>query len=265
MTRPLYNAACQKPKGRAANGHAGLWFDKFCDQWHVSDNEWTMSSNAKGDNPKLQWIRDLTRYPVGEKSLITEHVVRQMKLAKARGGRSFVFKTESRFVTGIGHSHPVENGFAWHPVLGTPFLPGSSIKGVVRAWAQADPQSKTRCQYLLGHKENTGYVCFLDAIPFKAVRLEADIITPHYAGWSEEDPPGDWHSPTPIPFLVTPAQTSFLFSVIPCHVTVTADDLTLIWNWLSEALAWTGGGAKTAIGYGRFKRVAAPSIDRFFW
>lgn len=256
-TRPLYESAVQQPAGYDASkeGHAGLWFDKFCDQWRVSGTQWKMSNSEGGNRPKLKWINGLTQRPVGKRSLIEEYVLRQMQLAKKRGGRSAAFITESRFVTGMGRSHPVENGFAWHSALGTPFLPGSSIKGMTRAWVNMeDSASKSHCQSLLGNRENAGRVCFLDAIPLESVSLEADIMTPHYAGWSAKEPPGDWRSPTPIPFLVTSAKTPFLFSVIPCGSDVTPDDLETTWRWLIEALMWEGGGAKTAVGYGRFKQ-----------
>ena len=81
-------------------------------------------------------------------------------------------------------------------------------------------------------------------------------MTPHYAGWTETEPPGDWRSPTPIPFLVTAAETPFLFGIIPCG-DVSDDDLNEVESWMCLALAWSGGGAKTAVGYGRFRRDAA--------
>ena len=91
----------------------------------------------------------------------------------------------------------------------------------------------------------------MDAIPVAPVRLDADIMTPHYAGWSASEPPGDWMLPTPIPFLTVAAGTSFLFVFVPGRV-VSNEDLKTIEDWLRAALVWAGGGAKTAIGYGRF-------------
>ena len=139
--------------------------------------------------------------------------------------------------------------------MGTPFLPGSSIKGLVRAWAELEagpsPDPGTR-KCLLGDAGHAGRVAFLDAVPIRPVWLEADVMTPHYAGWSLDEPPGDWRSPTPIPFLVTAAGAPFLFGIIPCHRSVSDGDLIAVWDWLSSALEWTGSGAKTAIGYGRF-------------
>jgi len=59
------------------------------------------------------------------------------QLTEARGGRFRVFVTHSRFVTGLGRSHPVENGFAGTDARRA-VSAGSSIKGMVRAWASRD-------------------------------------------------------------------------------------------------------------------------------
>ena len=260
MTRPLPRFAAPPPstRPRDGHGHAGLWFDKFCDRWHVQDRTWSMKS-GKGDDgrgPKLDWIDSLTTGRVGTAHQIDECASRLVRLIDRRGGRFAVFATESRFVTGLGRSHPVENGFAWHPTLGTPYLPGSSVKGLVRAWARLDADPSPPCETvtrLLGDIETAGGISFLDAVPIAPVQLEADVMTPHYAGWTRDEPPGDWCSPVPIPFLVAAANTPFLFGVVPCGDG--ADDLCAVMSWLCSALAWNGAGAKTAVGYGRFGRM----------
>ena len=181
--------------------------------------------------------------------------MRLMRLIEKRSGHAAVFVTESRFVTGLGRSHPVENGFAWHPTLGTPYLPGSSIKGLVRAWATLDCDALSddeTVMRLLGNRRMVGNLCFLDAVPFEPVQLQADVMTPHFAGWGEQEPPGDWLAPTPIPFLTAVADTSFLFGIVPCPG-VGAEDLKTASTWLRATLSWAGAGAKTAVGYGRFR------------
>ncbi len=214
--------------------------------------------SEKGDDgtgPKFAWIETLTKGKVGTSRQIDECASRLMRLIDRRGGRSAVFTSESRFVTGLGRSHPVENGFAWHPTLGTPYLPGSSVKGLVRAWARldADPlPSRETVERLLGDRGAAGGVSFLDAVPIAPVQLEADVMTPHYAGWTSTEPPGDWRSPGPIPFLIAAAKTPFLFGIVPCLAGT--DDLRTVMSWLCSALAWNGAGAKTAVGYGRFGR-----------
>lgn len=266
MTRPLYNAAVHDPSRRPPGGHAGLWFDKFCDRWRVEGAAWTMKSRPgdDGSSPKLDWIDTLTSGTVGAPQQIRETGLRLARLVERRGGRWEVFTTESRFVTGLGNSHPVENGFAWHPTLGTPYLPGSSLKGLVRAWAELDavPQPAGRdVERRLGDAGRAGGLCFMDAVPIAPVRLEADVMTPHYAGWSPDEPPGDWRSPTPIPFLVTAAGTAFLFGVVPRCRTFVDDDLNAVMDWLRSALSWAGGGAKTAVGYGRFGKDAGKTDE----
>jgi len=265
MTLPLYNSAAKNPPRFEANGHAGLWFDKFCNQWFVEGATWSMSSRSSDTGgPKLKWINTLVGKSVGVHGQIEECAFRIVRLIKSRDGICAVLTTESRFVTGLGRSHPVENGFAWHPTLGTPYLPGSSVKGMVRAWAEqeTDPQpGSEELDRLLGKPDGVGSVCFLDALPIKPVKLEADVMTPHYAGWSEkDDPPGDWRSPTPIPFLATAAGTSFLFGIIPLRH-ASAQDLILVESWIQDALEWAGAGAKTAIGYGRLARDEARTHD----
>ena len=212
---PLYKTDRQHQPRLARAGHAGLWFDKFCNRWTIQGSVWGMSSVDKdAENPKLGWIKKIADHPVGAQDVLAESTARLVQLVRRRGGRCGVFTTQSRFVTGLGRSHPVENGFAWHPTLGTPYLPGSSIKGLVHAWAQTETDRKI-IPHLFGKQEQVGHVCFLDAVPVKPVTLETDIMTPHYGGWSPDDPPGDWRSPTPIPFLVTAAHTPFLFGIVP--------------------------------------------------
>ena len=255
MTLPLYGG--REPLSCPdAKGHTGLWFDKFCDRWMVDGAGWRMTSDNQNHQPKQKWIKTVTSREVGDRDQIKEYAIRLYRLILARRGRSEVFTTdkESRFVTGLGRSHPVENGFAWHASLGVPFLPGSSVKGMIRSWAIANASlqiDEARINRVLGEAGKRGEVCFLDAVPLGSVKLEMDIMTPHYGGWNKSEPPGDWLSPKPIPFLTTCGNTKFLFSFIPSEAVVEAD-LNNVSVWLKDALAWAGAGAKTAVGYGRF-------------
>ena len=259
--RPLYEAAVRSPH-RRHDGHAGLWFDKFCNQWLQKNGKWTMKNDHDStDSPKLRWIQEFTGVPIGARDQIDEYALRMARLVEKRNGRWFAFTTSSRFVTGLGRSHPVENGFAWHSTLGTPYLPGSSIKGLVHAWATLDEHrhgSADNLAGLIGSPKSVGRITFMDAVPVKPVVLEADVMTPHYAGWTTDKYgwPGDWRSPTPIPFLVTADNTPFLFAIVPTRIDPERNpeaDVEIVSGWLRRALALAGAGAKTAIGYGRFE------------
>jgi CRISPR-associated protein Cmr6 len=105
---------------------------------------------------------------------------------------------------------------------------------------------------IFGSAGASGQVVFLDAVPIAPVQLEADVMTPHYAGWSPDAPPGDWCGPVPVPFLVTAPQSAFAFSLLPVRARSTST-LAEVFAWLRAALGDAGGGAKTSVGYGRFR------------
>lgn len=256
--RPLYrearNAEYQK-------GNAGLWYDKFCDLWPDD------GAKGLGEN-KLAWIGKITGKNVGDRELMDDYRVRHTRLVNAAGGIAREGVTISRFVTGLGRAHPVENGFAWHATLGAPYLPGSSIKGLIRAWAltwryagdDARPEEQVRAEAnevnaRLGTPGGVGDILVLDALPLAPVRLEADVMTPHYGAYyrDSQQPPGDWMSPNPVPFLVVAPGNKFHFALLPRTRTPAARaHLDQVEGWLTEALSWLGAGAKTAVGYGRF-------------
>ncbi len=253
MPRPLYAPyAHSSPAFDPRTLHAGLWYDKFCDQWQ---DDWTLPADKK-----VQWMRKLANgTPVGDATLLGQFAARQKKIVEGLGGKCLAFRAESRFVTGLGREHPVENGFAWHPTLGTPYLPGSSIKGVVRAWAVMDGK-KDVADKILGCQESpagadaqAGAVILFDAVPLGPVKLEVDVMTPHYGEYyGSGETPGDWLNPVPIPFLVVAAGTSFQFAVAP-RILDGKEHLESVAEWLKNALQWLGAGAKTAVGYGRFE------------
>lgn len=283
MITPLPESLRIQQRPDPAN--TGLWYDKFCNQWCRGPNRWSLKSfiektgNDRDEiNPKLEWIKTVTEKTCGDKELLEEYTGRILTLAKQRNGSTCIFSTSYRFVSGMGRNHPVENGFAWHHTLGVPYLAGSSVKGMLRSyldvWTDTD---KTEIKCIFGPRgwkneqgqwQDTdlavGMVIFLDVIPIAPIRLKADVMTPHFMPYYQEGKtPGDWHSPVPIPFLTVDRDTEFLFTVLPR--TGSEQDLracSKVLDWLVDALQFTGAGAKTAVGYGRFKQVVQQVPDQ---
>lgn len=250
--RPLYSEAAKAELNN--NGNTGLWYDKFFDNFQ---NDGSIKDGGKQD-----WIKTVTNGKCGNDDLLEQTQDRTIRLLQNAGGQPLFYELESDFVTGLGLQHPVENGFAWHHILGTPYLPGSSVKGLVRAWAEQWEQAdKPTLKRIFGSESkkdknfHVGSVIFLDALPTEPVSLKADIMTPHYSPYYQDEtgetPPADWHSPNPIPFLVVEAGASFVFGILPRGEEDEAD-CKVARGWLKVALEWTGAGAKTAVGYGRF-------------
>ncbi len=249
--RPLYQEAdiAKLPDG----GNVGLWYDKFCNQWSGTILD-PASQDRTPQFDKQKWIATVTKQPCGDREELQQFVQRQLKLVKGLDGQWLLMRTTSSFVTGLGREHPVENGFLWHPTLGVPYLPGSSVKGMVGAWIKYWRGEKERRQSILGSQQQVGQVAFLDALPLKPVGLKADVMTPHYTDYYQKGkPPGDWISPVPIPFLVVEENTTFHFAIVPRRQSDEArEHCETVLGWLEKALEWIGIGAKTSVGYGRF-------------
>ena len=251
-------AAGLKMPGTAAN--LGLWSEKFFHTWQPKAGKW--------EAEKGLWIKDMASRTAGDKALLAEAQGRREKLAQARGGQIATFTTEGVFFTGSGLEHPTEVGFLWHPTLGVPYLPGSSVKGLVRSYATewlgieaqelqrifGGAEKKGTQELPLELPGTVGSVAFLDVLPEGPVKLQAEIMTPHYSPYYQgqgQVVPGDWTSPTPIPFLAVASGQAFSFAVLPLAST-DAEDAEKAMQWLEKALAYLGAGAKTAAGYGRF-------------
>lgn len=270
--RPLYAAAASATLVSTTTGNAGLWYDKFCDRWK---SDWT---GFAGDSGKRDWIGQIanigagkSQKKVGDSALMTEAVKRLEDLVNAQAGYSFRRTTAWRFVTGLGRNHPVENGFGWRHDLGTPYIAGSSLKGLARAyardWVGLDGETLER---IFGPKPEAslaaGSVVFLDALPTEPVALDADVMAPHYGPWHQGEKnavPADWHSPTPIPFLTVAPDQTFVFAVLPRNRSNQKDqeDCKKASDLLKEALETLGAGAKTAVGYGQFVDAQSGEIE----
>jgi CRISPR-associated protein Cmr6 len=158
------------------------------------------------------------------------------------------------FTTGLGNEHPLENGFAFLNPYGLPYLPGSGVKGVLRAtakelacgqwdtkdWNHAeakrhevnDKQGKrmfdaSDLDVLFGsealNSENhlRGVLSFWDVIPqIEGNSLMIEIMTPHQSHYYQQreaagsTSPHDSGSPNPISFLTVPPKSSFAFHVV---------------------------------------------------
>lgn len=280
---PLYQEANEDKtllKSLPQNGNTGLWYDKFCNSWE----------NAKFQKEK--WIKTVTNRHCGDSDELDRQRNRRWEMVVKLKGQNLCLKTDSPFVTGLGREHPVENGFLWHHTLGVPYLPGSSVKGMVRAWIEQWAEEKEEIDHIFGLKRPTeqpqvGEVVFLDAIPLSSVPLKAEIMTPHYGNYYQKkgklEAPGDWMSPTPIPFLAVKEGATFHFAIVPrrqscletpgesdqsCNILVSESregdrrsDCGTVIGWLKDALEWIGAGAKTTVGYGRMS-VDDPNKER---
>lgn len=270
----MFGCGQAKPPPLAAL-NAGLWHEKFGTVWATNDvrppkpPRWSLRARS------VDWVTKLDGNVVGDAGQISAYTARVLDLARARRGLVFDAGIAglSKFVTGTGIAHPIENGFAWHRTLGTPYLPGSGVKGLTlalaRDWKSLGEADRLSLRRIFGtapgdtHKGQAkdteadafaGTVIFLDAIPVDRPTLTAQILTPHGKG---SGAPEDAGQVIPNGFLAVKSGT-FRFALLPNPrgERVSAEraiaDCRLARKWLQEALTLIGAGAKTKSNYGRF-------------
>ncbi|MDM8561246.1 type III-B CRISPR module RAMP protein Cmr6 [Candidatus Parabeggiatoa sp. HSG14] len=282
MAIPLYQDT-EIPNAFPQNGHLGLWFTRFFNQY---DEEWQVKKEKpKQEDGKRKWIKLTADKVCGHQKALDHYRNRVLNLIKALKRKDkldtndyAICETNWHFVTGMGLPHPVENGMAWHHTLGVPFLAGSTIKGLLRAWVEGGWNEELNPEKTVERRQNwfgmvkgedgdtedkAGQLIFFDAVPIEQVQLTPDIMTPHYGDWYAEGDkitgvaeheriPADWHDPIPIPFLAV-KKAKFLVTVVARDKS-NDKEARLALKELVQALQWLGAGAKTAAGYGHLVR-----------
>lgn len=186
---------------------------------------------------------------------------------------TITLKTQSRMVIGLGSGSVLENSLRLHHIYGFPYIPSTTIKGVLRAYNVLKIINFDLSKYeqkeweienikelkgnspeemivrIFGNQQLKGQVIFFDALPKKLPEFEEDITNVHYPEYYRNGkPPADNQSPNPIKFLTLKAGTEFNFYYI---------DESKIYSTIKEdiikASKIIGFGAKTSIGYGIFE------------
>ena len=177
------------------------------------------------------------------------------------------YEVDWRMVIGLGGEHVQETSMTLDHVYGIPYIPGSAFKGVVRSWViqenfnNDEELAMKDADFLkvFGSPKSAGKVQFLPAYPIDNVLLSLDIMNPHFPEYyTGSKLPTDTQDPKPINFL-TVVETLFRFIFLSKDQSLKI----LVEGWVDSALRGKGLGAKTAVGYGYFRRAPAGIPNRF--
>ena len=242
----LVREALRSVLAGTTDAHAGLLLQRG---W--TDYVQTTSQND-GAGGKSNHLKRICKIPAND--LYKRAYLRWLTLTgdDKRFSRSFM-RVKGRLLVGLGGGGALETGCAVSHTHGVPYLPGSSIKGVARAWAEEImPEWQIQFNDLFGCEDHSGMITFHDAwwVPDSGSAgrtnhpFVMDIVTTHhpeyYAGKS---PATDLDSPVPNGMLGV--RGSFLF--------VLEGDSAwrdLAAKILKNAVEQRGVGAKTNSGFG---------------
>lgn len=274
------------PSLNRCSAHPGLVYDKFVDGWEI-DAEGRCSMPKPGRDRRQRDERvgkqgfferflafwggppsgrrqgerqegaapDGWRWQPAAQRVLKAYLKRQEALIGALGGEVRCAATDWRFVSGLGNAHPFEAGLVWHPILGVPYLPGSSVKGLIRAWAyywkDGGEHQRKQVERLFGDAKElgAGRLIVFDALPLEPPELELDVVNPHYAEYYRDrsQHPADYLSPVPSFFLAVAPGQEFRFALAPRprpmaeeraerDASMASSDLQEGWNLLEEAV-----------------------------
>lgn len=135
------------------------------------------------------------------------------------------------------------------------YIPGASIRGLVRAWAKQRPEILPRMYELLGYQENdkisAGKIEFLDAWPETATKLSLDIVNPQQEFQVYHQ---NQSKPLSLYTLGNGKDTiPVIVAIRGIPEKATDEEVTEVWNWVQQALGLYGIGGRTASGYGSLK------------
>jgi len=224
--------------------HAGLWLDKYL----TDDN----------DGSKQKLVEQVTS--VGTSDAYGRFFNRWKNTLIELDAKFHEAEVLGRMVVNLGSEAVLETSIALHHTYGVPYIPGSALKGLATHYvlkyqdkAQWGRDANTEAFVtLFGNTTRSGYVAFYDAlyIPNTGRERKAlwkDVITVHHPNYYQGDePPADWDSPVPIPFISTTGKFLIALSGPMEWVKVAFEILEL-------ALEREGIGAKTSSGYGRMR------------
>jgi CRISPR-associated protein Cmr6 len=248
-------------------------FNEVVERGRPEDIEVFVSHFNRVASERLRWAYKCDRV----KSLLEEskrHVVEVYERARSIFGSSYLIvgRLESRLLIHTrSPTLPLDISLAWDPVLNLPYIPASTVKGVVRAYLTmgnitVEGLSVDDLLGEAGKLAHVGYTVFFDAYPVGCEKtlVEPDVITPHYSEveWRVDETSA---KPRPIVFpTIAPGTTIYFPIAINVNLAkrlkgrsevaklVEGDAVSKILEHVQRALQ-IGIGAKASLGYGRVR------------
>ncbi len=227
----------------------GLILDKYAPQEAIQKSE-----------GKSNWLKTIESGSYIDAKLAESAYRRWLNTTTTVGAQHFSATTDWRMVVGLGGETVLETDLTLHHLYGFPFIPGSALKGLTRAYVTGEvfpskdiEHDNETVKQIFGSQDSAGTVIFFDAMPVNGkATFVLDIMNSHYPNYyGEKKPPTNDQNPNPVTFL-TVTNTSFMFALAPRdHRYI--DDVNTAKDWLQKALEKYGVGGKTSAGYGYFK------------
>src|SRR2546423_2431027 len=176
---PLETAKLLTPERLNRCKNLGLILDKYPPQSAIQDS-----------SRKSSWLKDIAVGNYIDDRLAAGVYDRWLRMTTAAGAVHFKGTTEWRMVVGLGGETVLETDLTLHHLYGIPYIPGSALKGLTRAYVTGEVQEHLSkeidkdselVKQIFGTQKEAGTVIFFDAMPIGGKGAFAlDIMNPHY-------------------------------------------------------------------------------------
>jgi len=192
------------------------------------------------------------------KTNLVQGYINDLQSALAKSDKCFIsikFKTLRKFISGWSPIYFItEVPMSWDLVLDTPYISGSTIKGILRDYFNEIVKDDNKTSCIFGDKNDVGKVIFFNAYPISPSKILAyDILTPHYNNADNEYDV----NPNPIKFLTINEGVEFITFIAFNKKELeecSKDSLSQILKTflLSMKMGW---GRRTSRGYGNLEII----------
>lgn len=248
----------------------GLILDKYVPKRVIEVIERT-EGDKKRNSERSDWLKGFELDNHIDRQLVESVYSRWLSVLQTMHAQPFTSATDWRMVVGLGGESVLETDLTLHHLYGIPFIPGSALKGLTRAYVTGEVEGHkskkledddTDVKRIFGTQDTSGSVIFFDAMAVDdAIEVKLDIMNAHYPDYYGKGVlPTNTQNPNPVTFL-TVTHTTFLFALAPRRPEKDNDDVKLALGWLQDALQNYGVGGKTSAGYGYFQKPSPLTLD----
>lgn len=230
-----------------------LFYDKYVYyNLHKNLSKKKNEDKLKDLNNILKVFFNNNRYIYENSKILNDVFSKALKQLQTSGYQIYEksFELSSPLLIGSGIPSAYEVGIYLNRNYGLPVIPGQSIKGSFKAFLDEIDENDL---IFFGNNENSSEIFFFDAVPEK-YKLGIDILNPHFKEYYlSENVPNDVYQPVPINFISV-FEGTYVFRYVIVSEKNDDNKNKKISEYFEEFLTIYGIGAKTSMGYGRFKK-----------
>jgi CRISPR-associated protein Cmr6 len=245
------------------NDYIIKYISNYCYYYTTSDKDSDIQSNARNQAKKESLDALIKNNQVLSVNCTTSenYITEVIEAVKSLNIKYIVLKLklESNLLTGWSPLYFIDEvPTAWDLILDVPYIPGTTIKGLIRSSFASAIHNSAKEKKIFGDKGEVGGAIFLDAYPVKCDDgiLIKEVMTPHYKKGIKTE-----LDVTPIPIIFAAVKKGTEFKTAILFDDELSEELILDAARAVGFASRYGVGRKTTRGYGKFSVDVSVDVE----